>query len=55
MLFDIGGEVGLVNIDNVSLIVWSGNLLTNGNFENGSDPWIVGVDDSAPAPVVTEN
>jgi len=55
VLFDIGGEVGLVNIDNVSLIVGSGNLLTNGNFENGSDPWIVGVDDSAPAPVVTEN
>ena len=54
VLFDIGGEVGLVNIDNVSLIVGSGNLLTNGNFENGSEAWIVGVDDSSPAPVVTE-
>ncbi|MDB2661359.1 carbohydrate binding domain-containing protein [Flavobacteriaceae bacterium] len=55
VLFDIGGEVGLVNIDNVSLIVGSGNLLTNGNFENGSDAWIVGVDDSSPAPVVTDS
>ena len=55
VLFDIGGEVGLVNIDNVSLIVGSGNLLSNGDFENGSDPWIVGVDDSTPAPVVTNN
>ena len=54
VLFDIGGEVGLVNIDNVSLIVGSGNLLTNGNFENGSEAWIVGVDDNSPAPVVTE-
>ena len=55
VLFDIGGEVGLVNIDNVSLIVGSGNLLSNGDFENGSDPWIVGVDDDTPAPVVTNN
>ena len=55
VLFDIGGEVGLVNIDNVSLIVGSGNLLSNGDFENGSAPWIVGVDDDAPAPVVTNN
>ncbi|MCH1539432.1 MAG: carbohydrate binding domain-containing protein [Flavobacteriaceae bacterium] len=55
VLFDIGGEVGLVNIDNVSLIVGSGNLLTNGNFENGSEAWIVGVDDNSPAPVVTDS
>ena len=54
VLFDIGGEVGLVNIDNVSLIPGSANLLTNGNFENGSEAWIVGVDDNSPAPVVTE-
>tara|TARA_R110002072_G_scaffold38274_2_gene110832 strand:- start:13378 stop:15363 length:1986 start_codon:yes stop_codon:yes gene_type:complete len=53
VLFDIGGEIGLVNIDNVSLILGSGNLLTNGNFEAGSAPWIVGVDDSEAAPVVT--
>ena len=53
VLFDIGGEIGLVNIDNVSLILGSGNLLTNGNFEAGSAPWIVGVDDAEAAPVVT--
>ena len=53
VLFDIGGEVGLVNIDNVSLIIGSGNLVVNGDFENGSDPWIVGVNDNVPAPVVT--
>ena len=29
-------------------------LLTNGDFESGADPWIQGVDDSSPAPVVTE-
>lgn len=30
-------------------------LINNGDFENGSESWIVGVDDSVPAPVVTEN
>ncbi|MET1260145.1 immunoglobulin-like domain-containing protein [Flagellimonas sp. DF-77] len=30
-------------------------LLTNGDFENGAAPWIQGVDDNSPAPVVTEN
>ena len=53
VLFDLGAEVGMVNIDNVSLVIDPGNLLTNGDFEDGSDPWIVGVDDNAPAPVVT--
>ena len=53
VLFDIGGEVGLVNIDNVSLIIGSGNLVVNGDFEDGSDPWIVGVNDNVPAPVLT--
>ena len=53
VLFDIGGEIGLVNIDNVSLVLGTGNLLTNGNFEAGSAPWIVGVDDAEAAPVVT--
>jgi len=28
-------------------------LLTNGDFENGSDSWIVGVDDNTSAPVVS--
>ena len=53
VLFDIGGAVGLVNIDNVSLVLGAGNLLTNGSFEAGSAPWIVGVNDAAAAPVVT--
>jgi hypothetical protein len=54
VLFDLNGENGLVNIDDVSLKLQVNNLLTNGDFENGSDPWIVGVDDSSSAPVVTE-
>ena len=37
----------------MSLVLGSGNLLTNGNFEAGSAPWIVGVDDAEAAPVVT--
>ncbi len=53
VLFDLGAEIGMVNIDNVSLIIGTGNLLTNGDFENGSDSWIVGVNDNSPAPVVT--
>jgi hypothetical protein len=54
VLFDLGAEIGMVNIDNVSLMIITNNLLTNGDFENGSDSWIVGVDDNAPAPVVTD-
>lgn len=30
-------------------------LIENGDFENGSQAWIVGVNDNAPAPVVTED
>lgn len=30
-------------------------LVVNGDFENGSEGWIQGVDDNAPAPVVTED
>ncbi len=55
VLFDVGAETGMVNIDNVSLNIITNNLLVNGDFENGSDPWIVGVDDNSPAPVVTMN
>ena len=29
------------------------SLLTNGDFENGSDSWIIGVDDDSSAPTVT--
>ena len=28
--------------------------MTNGDFQNGSAPWIVGVDDNSSAPVVTD-
>ena len=34
---------------------FGGGLLINGDFENGSEGWIVGVDDNVPAPVITEN
>ena len=54
VLFDLGAELGRVAIDNVSLIIGTGNILTNGDFENGSDFWLVGVDDNSSAPVVTE-
>ena len=54
VLFDLNGENGLVNIDNVSLIIGTGNLLTNGDFENGNESWIEGVDDTKPVSVVTE-
>ena len=68
VLFDMGAAVGTVVIDNVSLVEggdgsdtngggssFDSGLLTNGDFENGAAPWIQGVDDNNPAPVVTEN
>lgn len=55
VIFDLGAQVGEVNLDNVSLFIGNGNLVENGNFENGSTPWIVGVNDNAPAPVVLTN
>ena len=57
VIFDLGADVGEVNIDNVSLVVNNGNpdLVVNGDFENGSSPWIIGVDDSTSAPVVTNS
>jgi len=33
--------------------LFDGGLLTNGDFENGVSPWIQGVDDNNPAPIVT--
>jgi hypothetical protein len=54
VLFDLGAEAGLVNLDNVALILGAGELVVNGDFENGSESWLVGVDDSSSAPVVTE-
>jgi hypothetical protein len=55
VLFDLGAAAGDVNIDNVSLFEGNGNMVVNGNFENGAAPWIVGVDDNAPANVVNTN
>ncbi|MEW4922324.1 carbohydrate binding domain-containing protein [Algibacter sp. 2305UL17-15] len=59
VIFDLGADAGMVNIDNVSLFLGDGpfddGLLTNGDFEAGSDPWIVGVDDNAPITVVTDS
>jgi len=54
VIFDVGAETGMVNIDNVALIIGTGELVVNGNFENGSDSWLVGVDDNSSAPVVTD-
>ncbi|MEM7380112.1 MAG: carbohydrate binding domain-containing protein [Bacteroidota bacterium] len=66
ILFDMGAEIGTVVIDNVSLVEggdgsdttggggsFDSGLLTNGDFENGSDSWTVGVG-SDPAPVATD-
>jgi hypothetical protein len=53
VLFDNNGEAGLVNIDDVSLVIAPNTLLVNGDFENGAAPWTVGVG-TDPAPVVTD-
>ncbi|MFK7814140.1 MAG: PKD domain-containing protein [Maribacter sp.] len=54
VLFDMGAEVGVVVIDNVSLVEggdgsdsnggvgFDSGLLTNGDFESGGEPWIGG-------------
>lgn len=69
VLFDSGGEVGMVNIDNVSLVEggdgsdtpggddgggMSTVMLVNGDFEAGAEPWTIGLGPDA-APIVTEN
>ncbi|WP_370477377.1 carbohydrate binding domain-containing protein [Tamlana flava] len=58
VIFDLGAEAGMVNIDNVGLFLGDGpfddGLLVNGDFEAGADPWIVGTDDNAPISVVTD-
>ncbi len=71
ILFDSNGEAGTVNIDNVILVEggdgsdsinddggdMNAELLVNGDFEAGAEPWNAGVEefDAPPAPVVTEN
>ncbi len=59
VIFDLGAEAGMVNIDDVSLFLGDGpfddGILTNGDFEAGAEPWIVGTDDNAPVTVVTDS
>ncbi len=47
VLFDLGAQVGEVYIDNVRLVVatpaFDGGLVTNGDFEAGTTPWLEGV------------
>ncbi|MBT8086208.1 MAG: carbohydrate binding domain-containing protein, partial [Woeseia sp.] len=64
VLFDMGQAVGEVYIDDVSLVVtgsgggggtgggpFDDGLLTNGDFEAGTDPWLLGVSN----PIGAEN
>ena len=59
ILIDSDGETPVAYIDNFyfyresTTSSFDDGLLTNGDFEGGSAPWIVGVDDASPAPVVT--
>lgn len=62
VLFDLAGDAGVVVIDNVSLVEGgdgsdsndggdggddsTSELLTNGDFENGTDPWFVNFGDN---------
>ncbi|WP_164975309.1 carbohydrate binding domain-containing protein [Lutibacter sp. HS1-25] len=50
VFFDLGAAAGAVNIDNVSLFLE--NLVTNGDFENGAEPWTIGVG-TDPVPLAT--
>ncbi len=43
------------NIDLTSADPFNDGLLTNGDFESGSDSWIVGVSDTSPVTVVTNS
>ena len=61
VLFDLGAATGVVNLDNVALFLGNGpstgfddGLLSNGDFQLGSEFWLVGVDDNTPAPVATD-
>ncbi len=59
VLFDMGAAIGEVFIDDVSLVVAGGDgggpfddgLLTNGDFEAGVNPWLLGTDN----PIGAEN
>ena len=60
VLFDLGAAAGSVNIDNVALFLgdgptapFNGGLVTNGDFESGAEPWLIGTGPDS-APVVTD-
>ncbi|MGB2482916.1 MAG: carbohydrate binding domain-containing protein [Flavobacteriaceae bacterium] len=60
VLFDLGADVGLVNLDNVALYLGDGppvqfddGILNNGDFELGNEYWLIGVGPD-PAPVVVD-
>ncbi|WP_438962262.1 PKD domain-containing protein [Nonlabens sp.] len=50
-----GDESDTFQDDIVIEEIFNGGLIVNGDFENGAAPWIQGVDDSNPAPVVTDS
>ncbi len=52
---DAAGNAATQVTRTVNVAAFDSGLLTNGDFENGSTPWILGVDDAAAAPVTTEN
>jgi len=61
VIFDLNAVAGVVNLDNVGLYLGDGpiqgfddGLLTNGDFELGSEFWLVGVDPASAAPVTTD-
>ncbi|WP_299520422.1 PKD domain-containing protein [Winogradskyella sp.] len=51
---EIGNTDTFQNEVTVDVPVPFGGLLTNGDFELGAAPWIQGVDDNNPAPIITE-
>ena len=62
VLFDLGADSGVVNLDNIALFLGNGppaqfddGLLNNGDFELGSEFWLIGVDPSSAAPVVVDS
>ncbi|MEM7549391.1 MAG: carbohydrate binding domain-containing protein [Bacteroidota bacterium] len=54
VLFDLNGESGMVNIDDVSLLLFNDGLLSNGNFEDGAVPWTIGTG-TDPVPIAMED
>ena len=58
VLFDLNAEAGEVYIDEVSLVEvppFDSGLLTNGDFESGTSPWLAGVTDPIPASSIIDD